>query len=393
MVMAITHGYTRIRLAIIGWAEVQRMCLAFPSFRSRRQAAAPSNFVGRVTKLRGAIDLVSRKTALRLLITVALGLAFAWYADAFRVTHDLPPSDFQQPQLAAALLLTGENPYAAIGPDRPVAHQFRLIYPATAAVVAMPFTALPPRAADALFVGLGVAFLAWALTRHTLRNPQLLVFASFAMATAAQTVQWSPYLTAATMLPWLGVLYACKPSVGLAYLIAYPSVWSALGAGALALATVILWPWWPGEWLAAVGTVTHMSAPVTRPGGFLLLLALLRWRRPEARLLAALACIPQTPVLYEAVPLFLIVSTLKEGLLLAVLTAASGRIVNALGADLDYNAWMMLSGQWMLWMVYLPCLAFILRRANVAVPATRSLPAAQTPPRFAAWAIPFRSPF
>lgn len=311
------------------------------------------------------MPVVSRTTALRLAIALALGLTFAGYSDYFRNRDGMPPSDFQQPRQAGELLVRGEDPYALIGPDRPVHHQFYLIYPATAAAAAIPFTLMPPRAADALFVGLGVALLAWALTRRRIANPQLFVFASFAMITTAQTVQWSPYLTAATMMPWLGVLYACKPSVGLAYLAAFPNRVAIIGAAALGVLTLALWPWWVAEWLTTLRTVTHMSAPVMRPGGFLLLLALLRWRRPEARLLAGLACIPQTPVLYEVVPLFLLVTTMKEGLLLGILTCASGMIVHSLGSDIaGYNEWMTLSGRWMVWLVYLPSLAIVLRRPN-----------------------------
>jgi hypothetical protein len=35
------------------------------------------------------------------------------------------------------------------------------------------------------------------------------------------------------------------------------------------------------------------------PGGFILLVAFGRWRRADARLLAVLSCVPQTPGLYE----------------------------------------------------------------------------------------------
>ena len=309
---------------------------------------------------------MSRAAVVRVVVVVALGVAYAWYADAFRMRHALPPSDFTQPRLAAGLLVQGRNPYAEIGPDRPVAHPFYLIYPATAAVVAMPFTAASPRFADAVFVGLGVAALAWALTRRTLKNPQLLVFTSFAMTTAAQNVQWSPLMTAATAMTSLGFVYACKPSVGLAYLAAYPSRRAILGSAIFALLTITIWPWWPSAWVHELGTVTHMSAPVMRPGGPLLLLSLLRWRRPEARLVAALACIPQTAVLYEALPLFLVVTTLREATALTVLMQIGGLIVNHLGAGRDYNAWMTLSGNVMVWAAYLPCVVMILRRPNEA---------------------------
>ena len=66
----------------------------------------------------------------------------------------------------------------------------------------------------------------------------------------------------------------------------------------------LVWPGWVPEWLASVARTPHKSH-LLRPGGFLLLLALLRWRRPEARLLAVLSLMPQTTALYEALPLAL----------------------------------------------------------------------------------------
>ena len=294
----------------------------------------------------------------------ALGLMTALYADLFW-SHPRPkPSDFAQPWAAARIFLQGENPFALIGPGRPFNHEFPLIYPATAAVVAMPFSWAPPRLADALFIGIGAALLAWSLTRRTLANPQLLVFASFAMMVAAQTVQWSPWLTAAALTPSLGFLFACKPSIGLAMLAAYPSRVAILGAGGFALLTMAIWPWWVPAWWAELGAATHMSAPVLRWGGPFILLALLKWRRQDARLLAALACVPQTPVLYKVVPLFLLVQTFREGAMLVVLTALVGKIVETMAAGADYHTWMAISGQWMVWLVYLPCTAVVLRRPN-----------------------------
>lgn len=300
----------------------------------------------------------------RLACALAIGALFAFYADWFW-DHPRPkPSDFTQPRVAARIFLQGGNPFDQIGPGRPFEHEFPLIYPATSAVVAMPFAWAPPRLADALFIGLGAALLAWALTRKTLANPQLLVFASFAMMVAAQTVQWSPLLTAAALIPSLGFLFACKPSIGLAMLAAYPSRAAFLGAGAFALLTVAIWPWWVPAWLSSLPAATHMSAPVMRLGGPFILLSLLKWKRQDARLLAALACVPQTPVLYEVVPLFLLVNTFREGTLLVVLTALAGRIVAVAAAGTDYHSWMAISGQWMVWLVYLPCTAMVLRRPN-----------------------------
>jgi hypothetical protein len=301
----------------------------------------------------------------RLIAAVAIGVAFAAYEDAFRSRLGALPSDFAQPWIAGQLLREGRNPYREIGPDGPVHHQFHLIYPATAAAVAMPFGLVSLRVAGALFVGIGTALLFWALSRQGFRNPQLLVFTAFPLTVAAQNVQWSPLLTAATFFPLLGFVYACKPSIALAYWAAYPNARALMMAAAFTTGTVVLWPWWPAEWLAQLSTVTHMSAPVTRWGGPLLLLSALRWRRPEARLLLGLSCIPQTPVVYEAVPLFLVVTTLREAVALLVATVLIG-VLHPGAATQSYDGWMAANGAWMIWLVYLPCLVMVLRRPNVA---------------------------
>jgi hypothetical protein len=300
----------------------------------------------------------------RLAFAAVLGLITAAYADLFW-SHPRPrPSDFTQPWAAARMFAQGQNPYDLIGPGRAFEHQFPLIYPATAAIVAMPFAWAPPRLADALFIGCGAALLAWSLTRRTLANPQLWVFASFAMMVAAQTVQWSPWLTAAALTPWLGFLLAAKPSIGLAMLAAYPSRSAILGAAALALLSVAIWPWWVPAWIEGLPSATHMSAPIMRWGGPLILIALLKWRRSDARLLVALACVPQTPVLYEVVPLFLLVRTFREAALLVVLTGIAGKTVDVISYGTAYDPWMAVNGQWMVWLVYLPCTAMVLCRPN-----------------------------
>ena len=57
---------------------------------------------------------------------------------------------------AAQRLLAGQNPY-----DTPLEQ-----YPLTAAVFALPFVALRPEVAGALFYGISSALLAFGLTRH-----------------------------------------------------------------------------------------------------------------------------------------------------------------------------------------------------------------------------------
>jgi hypothetical protein len=312
----------------------------------------------------------------RVLLVTAIGLAAAVYADQFfaHPRTGIMASDFGQVWFGSRTLLAGSNPYDVVGPGRAFDWPFPLLYPVTALLAATPLAWLPLRLAETIFVGLGAGLLAWGLTRRTIANPQLLVFASFSMMAAAQCVQWSPLLTAAALIPTLGFVFAAKPTIGLALCLAYPSRRALIGCIAIAVLSFVVWPSWPWHWIATLPSASHITAPIMRPGGFLLALALLRWRRPEARLLFALGCVPQTPTLNETVPLFLVVQTLPEGLTLMSLTIVAAHIVGAVyQGTADYQGWMAGVGIAGLWLVYLPCLIMVLRRPNVGVqPVWRS---------------------
>jgi hypothetical protein len=118
------------------------------------------------------------------------------------------------------------------------------------------------------------------------------------------------------MLSWLLV---AKPSIGAALWAAFPSRAAVVGGLALLAISVALFPAWPGRWADALRASQHV-APIMSPGGAILLLALIRWRQPEARLLVGLACIPQTIGLYDTLPLFLIPRSRWQGYALAGLS-------------------------------------------------------------------------
>ena len=309
----------------------------------------------------------------------AVATAHAHAQDISRRTG-IAASDFGQVWFGARTLLAGGNPYEAIGPGRAFEWDYPLFYPVTALVAIAPLTWLPLRVAEALFAGVGAGLLAWGITRRELRNPQLLVFLSGAMIAAMQLAQWSAFLTAAALMPSLGFLFACKPTLGLAFLVAFPSRRALILAASFALVTVAIWPWWVPSWVATLSELKH-TAPVMRPGGLLLLLAALKWRRPDARLLTALACVPQTFSLYDAVPLFLIVTTFEEGLVLVGLMFLAGQLSAAAAGGPDYDWWMMVTS---LWLVYMPCLVMTLRRPNVAEPPAFTPPSAEPSIRAAA---------
>ncbi len=222
-----------------------------------------------------------------------------------------------------------------------------------------------------MFLGLSAAILAWALTRSG--EPwRLLTFLAFPFWAALQTVQWSPLLLAVYFWPALLALTLAKPHVGAA--VALNTSWQrwpvvvALLVGLLSL----LWmPAWPLAMLGGVGAPGDYRPPVFGVPGVLLLLALLRWRAREARLLFTLALAPQR-AFYDQLLVFGVVRTPRE-LLALILTSW-----------LCYLGWFLapIPGfPWFVWLIYLPALVIVLQQGH-AHPATsdRAAPGA-TPDR------------
>jgi hypothetical protein len=129
----------------------------------------------------------------------------------------------------------------------------------------------------------------------------------------------------------------------------------------LVAVSLVLLPHWPIDWIEALRDTPHYKAPVQRPGGILLLLALLRWRRPEARMLGVLALVPHTTGVYEQLPLLLIPQTGRAfAVLLGSSYLAAGLVYtqNTFGPSVATT----LDVQWpyFLILVYLPALVMVL---------------------------------
>lgn len=283
-------------------------------------------------------------------------------------------SDFAQLWVGARELLAGRDPYAAVGPGRLFEWHTSLVFPLPAVLLAVPFTALPLGAAEAAFAAASAGLLAWALTRDGW--DALPWFVGFPVVYAMLRAQWSPLLTAAVLLPWLGGLVIAKPTIGAAIGLYRPSRAMVVGALVLVIASFLVLPDWPARWFAALHAptvqnahprevVTTYAAPIAQPGGFVVLLALLRWRRPEARMLVALACVPQTLVVYEMVPVVLVAASRVEVLSLTVLSWGVWLTFLALQPFADWDAFIRTSSvAENLWLL-MPATLLVLRRPNV----------------------------
>jgi hypothetical protein len=271
---------------------------------------------------------------------------------------------------AANALLAGRNPYVEIGPGLPFDWPAPLYYPLTAALVAVPLAPIDRSVAAVLFAAVASGAFVWAATRHSLAPAVVITSASAALA--AETVQWSPLLAAAYGIPWLGILLSAKPTVGFAIWVARPTRIALMGTFALLLVSFALLPDWPANWLGALrhtslGTAggTPYLAPIGTLGGVTTVALLLRWRRPEARLVLALACMPQTPLLYETVPLFLVPASIKEGGVLWLGSWLAAMWLSAAGPYENDLERFTMSARAVGWCLYLPCVIMILRRPNV----------------------------
>jgi hypothetical protein len=260
-------------------------------------------------------------------------------------------TDFDLLYNAAANLIRRENPY-------PIAAR----YPLPAVLLAVPFTAIPLGSARLIFdVLVGWAFV-YALWRYR-GTFAILAVLSGACLFAMLNGQATPLMVVASLVPALGFLLAVKPNTSAALWVARPSRTAVLGVSAFLILSLVVLPSWPWDWWAALQqNNTDLVPPVLRPFGLLLLLAALRWRSPEGRLLLAIAFIPQNTLPYELVPLALIPANLVgmgiyvAGSWIAVAVAADRMHLTHSIADLTAASWPATLGA-----VYLPMLYLVLR--------------------------------
>jgi hypothetical protein len=270
-------------------------------------------------------------------------------------------SDWDPTFVATQALLRGEGPYQAIQvPPWPN----WLLYPLPALLVTAPFTWIPLPLARGIFAALGTVAFTWVITRR--HRWTLYFLLSGSMLWSWLVVQWPPLLIAAALTPALSWLLAVKPTMGFALWSGWPNRIAVVGGLLFLGLTLVVRPGWIPEWLACASRTPH-EPHLLRPGGFVMLLGLLRWRRPEGRMLAALALVPQTTALYETLPIALVCRSRVEAAAFAGLTMLA-HLLFLLGPQgpwpvgAEYQWWVLLA------LVYGPAVVLVLRRANAGDP-------------------------
>jgi hypothetical protein len=295
----------------------------------------------------------------RIILAIAVGIISALACYARLASRGELAADITFSWRAARLLLAGENPYQTIQPGEDYPFQTYFYYPLTSALAAIPFAPLPPYLAGAAFMGLSSAWLTYAITRDGWERLPMLINAPYVVAVAV--AQWSPLLVAAALTPWLEWLLACKPNVGLAGF-AYRPSWRGLLAMIVFAGLALLFvPSWPIDWLRVTRSLEGHPPPiVVLPLGPLLALSVLRWRKPEGRLLLASAILPQFLFFYDQLPLWLIPRSLPANLIYTGISWAAYFAWRRAGLDPLTGEILRQPGQYILALIYLPALLLVL---------------------------------
>jgi hypothetical protein len=285
---------------------------------------------------------------------------------AFALTNPDFTSDFDHVWGGARALWEGQNPYLVVGPGKKYPWSWPLYYPVPALIIVGPLALIPVIAARVVFTSISAGLVAFGISRDGFARWPLFISISF--VTAIELCQWSTLQYAAMLLPALGWIAVAKPNVG-AVMAAHARTDRALvvmvaGGVLLTAVSFAILPDWPQYWIANVRSAHHFRSPLVRPGGFVLLLALLRWRRPEARVIAALAVVPQTPGFYDHVLVFSAAKTFRESLALAGLTLGVFFGVVLISPERTFAAWGEVVAKLTIVFVYLPALVMVLRRPN-----------------------------
>jgi hypothetical protein len=312
------------------------------------------------------MDAPNRRTSLiaALCIGVASAIALAVHRTGDIGVHR---PDFDHLYAAARFVLAGRDPYQLIGEGREFYNSWPLYYPLPGILPLALLSPLPVDIARLVFVFAVTTCFGYALARQGGTRFRFAAVASMPYVQSVWIAQWSPLLFAMWSLPAVAAFAVVKPNYSLALLGARGRARSLViatvaGLGLIAV-SFALQPHWLSEWIALVRAAHHFTIPLLRPGGFLLILAALKWRRPEARLLLLLSLMPATSGYYDLLLLFLVARSAPEIVALVLAGLIQEQVMNA-GTYANWDALFASHGRLAIWFFFLPALAMVMRRPN-----------------------------
>lgn len=317
----------------------------------------------------------------RLAIAVVIGCVAGVLCHRFLLQDRNAGGDFTPIWRAAWAIVNGEDPYRVIVFGGGRAWGTAMLYPLPSAFVALPLIRLQPIQAATVFFGASSFLAAFLVTRQGYHR--LWLFLSPCFLVALLNAQWAPFMLAATFLPSiLAGLVVLKPTVGLACF-AYRPRWSTVIGGAMLIAAAfVVQPHWVVGWLKWVRWSPYAHTILLQTIlGPLCLVAALRWRTPEGRLLLAMSVVPHSLFWYDETLLWLVPGNAKQGAALT-LSAWVGFFIwhwlayrpGVVGVSSTVDAWLMTV------FIYLPAVAMLLLardREPAASPEARTSSDAQ----------------
>ena len=261
-------------------------------------------------------------------------------------------------QRVAQIVLAGGDPYQLSAAGKLPALFWRFFYPLPSVALGLPFVWMTPENAAIAFTALSAWLLGFAITRDGFERIPIILSISF--LAFAQFAQSTALVLAAALVPATRAFSMLKPNIGLAIFAWRPTWRNVAIAAALFAVPTLIWPGWPREWLITVRSSPAHHSPIFTGIGAVALLAVLRWRRPEGRLLLAMAILPHGLYFYDELPLWLVAQTRRQAM---VLTMSSW---------LGWLGWNWASpgpkipdsSPWSVASLYLPAVIMLLRRRN-----------------------------
>ena len=113
----------------------------------------------------------------------------------------------------------------------------------------------------------------------------------------------------------------------------------------------------PLEWRDALASAPRYRGPALRLTGVVLLLGLLRWRKPEGRLFTAMALVPQLALFYDQLPLWLVPTTAIRSV---ALSALSWVAFAQWYPSRTLTSSVAVAEPWILGLIYVPALVILL---------------------------------
>lgn len=286
---------------------------------------------------------------LRILIATVIGFASGFFCWLLMTRLQLGAADFTWAIRAAQDLLTHKNPYRS-----PLQ-----LYPLPAAIFGLPFVWMRPEIAAGIFYGASSALLAFGLSRDGYHR--LLIFLAYPYWAAILTAQWPPLIMASASFPILLPATLAKPQIGLPVILTHFNRRGVLACAAWLLLSFFIMPKWPLLWMANAAHYERFIPLLVFPG-FLLILALLRYRDHDALFLVLMAIMPQR-WFYDTFSLWLIPRTRR-----AIVWTVFFSWVPGIWRWYHRPHTYMEVGRWTVCFIYLPMLAVVLGRFFASKP-------------------------